>query len=348
MSSQATPMLFTEANTESRPIPPWARFLLDFGWKWPRQELGVRRIAVISMPCDSAAAGLIALGTMIRDLQDASANDLSLHSKRLVDYARSYTEHCSQCGMDPCDPKTAQCGLSAKVSGLLRSTRYPNRLFHIQRMTDQSDWPFWVIPTAGGGRDAPLVDDHQYFYINGEPAPQWVDVGGHLPEEPYRQLIGDIRVFPGNLGKSYSGICLAGRAAGEESTREACATVQFHDGVKGYGLEELLTVYGWSECNVSRVSFFNSRTDTLHRNTVLPSLVVADGDASFLRAVDKPEFQQSDIVGVIHRTMERDKLEAVGNRLVQLNQWYLPDFELLAGLPAPVRGISVSVLRRRV
>ena len=140
---------------------------------------------------------------------------------------------------------------------------------------------------------------------------------------------------------------MAGRAAGEASTREACATLRFHDGAEGYGLEELLTVYGWSECNLSRVSFFNSRTDTLDRNTVLPSLVVADGDASFLRVVDKLEFQQSDIVGVIHRTMERDKLEAIGNRLVQLNQWYLPDIELLAGLPAAVRGISVSVLRRR-
>ena len=96
----------------------------------------------------------------------------------------------------------------------------------------------------------------------------------------------------------------------------------------------------------SRVTFFNSRARQLDRNTGSTSLVVADGDSAFLRAIDAREFQQSDVVGVIHRTVERDRLESIGTKLADLSQWYVPDGNVLDPVPQP-RGITVSVLQGR-
>ncbi len=72
------------------------------------------------------------------------------------------------------------------------------------------------------------------------------------------------------------------------------------------------------------------------------------GDTAFLRAIDAPEFRDSDVVGVIHRTVERDRLESIGTKLADLSQqWYAPDAEMLDRIsPAPT-GITVLVLKRR-
>lgn len=59
-------MLFPEQDSEWRTVQPWMDFLNQFGYGWRLETTGPRRILLISMPCDSAAAGLVALGAMVR------------------------------------------------------------------------------------------------------------------------------------------------------------------------------------------------------------------------------------------------------------------------------------------
>jgi hypothetical protein len=169
-----------------------------------------------------------------------------------------------------------------------------------------------------------------------------------LLSDPYHQLCGDISILPENLSLTWSGLCLAGRIMGENAAREICASICFRNGEDQYRLPELLTVHGWSQHDgPSRMTFFNSRTDHLDRRSSLPALVVTDGVACFLKVLINSEFQRSDIIGVIHRTIERDPLEVIGSRLIGLSQWYAQDSETLEKmLPIP-RGISISVLRKR-
>jgi hypothetical protein len=71
---------------------------------------------------------------------------------------------------------------------------------------------------------------------------------------------------------------------------------------------------------------------------------VADGDAAFLKVLDSSEFSSSDVVGVIHRAVARESLEAIGFKLSSLTQWYEPEDD--QGIPPPV-GITVSTMRQR-
>jgi hypothetical protein len=185
------------------------------------------------------------------------------------------------------------------------------------------------------------------WHIEGEPPVQWVKPDGELVESLYRQLVPNAPFHVENLRKTYSGLCLAGRIGGGNATREVCASLSIRHGSVEQKLDELLTIHNWSSVNVSRITFFNNRTAEFDRIVASPNLVVADGDASFLNVLDHARFRTGDVIGVIHRIMARDRLEAVGNKLASLRQWYVPDEEMLSALPSVPRGASISILRRR-
>jgi len=337
-------LTFSEANGPWRPIPEWAQFLIQFGYRWP--EKGKRRIALISMPCDSPGAGLIALGSMVRDLGNSSANAIDGHYDALLRYARQYLESCRNCELEHCNPTVKGCGYTSRARGKLRSLRVQRTTVEISERTNVEERRL-TLRHRRGMLESPNPEYATDWHIDGEPPPQSNLAGSELSSEPYQHLIDAAQIVSENLRRTYSGICLAGRAAGESASRAACSAVRFQDGVAEFGLEKMLTVHGWSAGTVSRVSFFNTRTAELDRYSPAPSLVVADGDIAFLKTLGRPEFQQSDIVGVINRAVDRDGLEAVGNKVLGLRQWYDPDEDLLDCPPAALRGISVAILRRR-
>ena len=95
------------------------------------------------------------------------------------------------------------------------------------------------------------------------------------------------------------------------------------------------------------MAFYNARSEHLDHASESPALVVADGGDCFLKITGIAKFQRSDVIGVIHRTTERDRLEAVGEKMADLRQWYTHDEDMLCGLPAMPNGISISIFRKR-
>lgn len=335
-------MEFSEANGKWQPLPTWVEFLIRMGYGWPSGEQGPRRIALVSMPSDSAGAGLVTLGALIRDLKHPRTSDADCHSDHLVEYARQYLDYCRRCRLR-CDPSSQGCGFVTEATGRVRSRC--GKIYHVSERSDlhtrclgfeRGNITEWPSPTR-------LVDWH----IDGEPPVELPQIEGELPAGRYQALIEGAPITGENLRRTYSGLCLAGRSGGENASLDVCQTVRFRSGSAEFGLASALTIHGWSECQVSRAAFFNVRTERLDRSVGQVRFVVADGDASFLNVIDRAEFRNGDVVGVIHRIMERDRLEAVGNKLSALRQWYVPDEEMLCGLPAVPRGTSVSILRRR-
>ena len=335
-------MDFSEANGEWRPIPQWADFLLRFGQGWPSPPAGSRRIALVSMPCDSAAAGLVTLGAMIRDLSNQMANDIDGHYDALLYYARQYIEACSICDLPECDPLVRGCGYSEKVTGNMRSET--GKIYTVSAQTHFETRQLAFIRKNVVTRPYPQFLTK--WYIDGESPPVVNNTTGDLNPDIYAGLTGHAPILPDNLRRSYSGTCLAGRTAGEAPSREVCGSLRFRNTAGEHGLDELLTIHNWSALGISRITFFNSRSGQFDRSALKPSLVVADGDGAFLTVLARREFQGSDVIGVVHRVMERDRLEAVGAKMQDLAQWYEPDEDMLCSAPALPRGISISILRR--
>lgn len=317
-------MEFSEAHRAWQVIPRWADFLVRLGFEWPEGKSETRRIGLISMPCDSAAAGLVALGAMRRRLELDDANDLTAHFQRIRD-------------------------LALRGGDGVTKLRYRSRRerFVVDKIDDTG--MVWVkaIPSKTSLRISISLQTAFEWRFDGEPPVQIISGDKTLYEQHYAELIQQAgAIKSSNFLRSDSGICLASRVAGGNTSRTALAAIRYK--ANGYvaDLSQLLTVHDWSPGMVPRVSFFNCRTGELNRSTGHPRLVVADGDASFLKVVEREEFHQSDIIGIMHRIVERDRLEAVGAKLDNLRQWYEQDAQLLCSLPQPPRGIGISICKR--
>lgn len=350
-------MLVSEAKGDWRPVPNWIEYLIQLGYGWPRDASECRRIALVSMPCDSPAAGLISLGALIRDLGRPDANDVFGHYDALLRHARQYLESCRHCA-DRCHPDRKGCGYVQEAKGGLRSVKARHK-FVFADATNLAERKLVIVretskktsPTRAGTEtqihfpaSAPDCID---LHIEGEPpvvltAPEQGFLG-----DIYARFVENTHIEPANLRTSYCGLCLAGRSAGEAPTRQLCASIHFRYEDTEHSLLELLALKGSNNAqSVSRLSIFNSRTGRFDRLPSPPALVVADGGSSFIRVLGESFFQHSNVVAVVHRTLERDDLEAVGNRIAGLRQWYTEDSEMLEGLPSLPRGISIMILKK--
>jgi hypothetical protein len=345
-------MEFSESHHPWSAVPDWVRFLIDFGYNWPGGEERPRRVALMSMPCESAGAGLIALGALIRGLTYPDHNDLHGYHDALLRYAHQYLESCRTCDMR-CEPQAKRCGYSEEASGFVRYK--DNKVWEVSEIAFGSIWFTRTLPST---ERVPVTRDERRWLspkdaldwqIDGEAWPQLGDEAQALPIDAYSNLFPTANILKENLRRSFSGLCLAGRAVGEASTQQAYSSIRFSIDESEHTLTELLTVNGWNtDERASRITYFNARTETLDRGSYSPSLVVADGDLSFLKVLSFPTFQRSDVIGVIHRAIERDNLEAVGNRLNDLHQWYEEDYELVRQLQNVPMGISLAVLKKRI
>jgi hypothetical protein len=322
-------MQFSEANEPWRAIPPWAEFLIHSGLTLGNPKDGDRRIIVISMPCESAAAGLLTLGAICRRLAIEGANDSNSHFQRIDRLAAKsiagiFLRHDTQLGRFLLEGKDKD-GLiwvrSEKASGSRQTKRTRRAIFPWTAREWRFNGEAPVIAADGSG----LPDRDFYREASG---------AGWLPVES-------------NFNQSDSGVCLAGRVSGESVSKSIMEGTQFMCGSLTVDLARLLTIQNWSPGAISRATFFNTRTGELDRNTGMTRLVIADGDSAFLRVLEGCVFQNCDVIGVIHRVVDRDRLEAIGVKITDLGQWYAPEVSPSNGLPKPPDGITILKLKRR-
>lgn len=312
-------MELSEAEKHWIPLPHWAAFLVQFGYSWVPTGERPRRLALVSMPADSAGAGLVTLGLMRKYLEREDATDVGSHYQRLLEYART------------------------RPSGIeLRNIERPGR-FEFDGFDAHGD----PMVLKVGDRNRQRMNIHQTTAVKwrikneapvatGEPLPHAL-IYEHLPQ-------GGGRIRSKNLSESHSRVCLAGSSTGD--TRTKSSGIRLRVGECEAELAKLLTIQDWSLGTVSRVRFYNVRTETFDRESDALQVAVADGDTSLLKILGSTEFEECDVIGVVHRTMERERLEAVGNKLSSLRQWYRPADSLLGELSDIPRGVTISVLQR--
>jgi hypothetical protein len=320
-------MQFSEADGLWQNIPEWAKFLVIFGFRWHKIKSIDRKIALISMPCDSSAAGLVALGVIRRFLADPDANDIGLHLQRI----------------------------RTEKNKILLHRTYPRCKFRYSGTIKYNDCDIDMIVQIKNIRSYTSPGPQRINFnprdvcFQGEPFLEVTD-GNELPNSSiYRELVsegGDI--LETNLRKTHSGVCLAGRNLGEKATCDIMSNIQFRFGDTSAGLDQLLSVHKWiSGEKISRLSFFNSRTRNIDRKVVPSSLVIADGDGAFFTVLGDDLFKQSDIIAIIDRTLERDRLERISDKMASQSQWYVRVETIPEDFPLIPAGISIAIWSRR-
>lgn len=298
--------------------PAWVEALMRFGHDLAVPSDQRHRFFLISMPCDSPAAGLVALGAMRRFLslkQDGVREWLaSGRDSNLV-----YRDGRYRFVGDADDGKVVLEEIVRK--DYRRSLARPRTPMTIT--TDIRNLRF---------------EDDVFFEVSPD---------DQLPNTSiYEGLVDGAPVIRGeNLRQSDFGICLAGRRRGLRITRELMEKTFFCDGHSPTSLAALLSLVDGSLDVVSRTTLFNTRTGRMDRYCPRPKIVVADGIDAFLTVLGEKQkkqinqFYSSVVVGIVDLTAKREKLELLRDKVSNLLQWY-EVVDPFAGSPGP-RGMEV-------
>jgi hypothetical protein len=334
------PVVLDIAPSFHATIPSWATWLLQFGKDWRASDS--RHIVILSLPSDSAAAGLVALGALVRDLERAEASDVDGHFDSLLRYARQYISACRDCPVR-CRPKERRCGFSAEATGKFR-----HRSGHL--LGPITAFSQGQAPTISLRRGSGTILLHPRagmdYSIQHEPPIQTISEEGLNPSA-YAALLQGCSPVADNLRRTYSGLCLIGRAGGSEPTRMSYDQLRFEVGREKHSLADLLTLRAWGARGVSRATFFNQRSGQFDRPRSFTNLAIADGAPALEVALSRGEFERADVIGVLHRTEADEVARPLGVRLASMRQWYEPVLAQGALFDAAPRGIAVQVLRRR-
>lgn len=302
------------------PMPQWVRFLLDYGYYWPPHDPNKRKITFISMPCDSIAAGLITLGNMRRLLEETDANDMNCHFQKILSTQNSLYKG-----------KEANYRFTGKKS--------------IENINGEKIFCYWVKNSKKGAREVIHSQNAFLWNISGEP-PVQIQTGERIENISfYNELFESGVIHTNNLSKSYSSLCLAGRIHGKQETWSMMKNFRFKTSLDLVtSLDTLLTVFDWNKSHISRVLFYNSRTDLFDRTPLALKLIVADGFDALNRLFSKEEAKGSDIICVFNRLQERYKLTNISEFIHSLLERF--ERKTLFSAPPP-RGILTLTLERR-
>jgi hypothetical protein len=315
-------------------FPEWIRFFINLGARWTKSTS--RRLLLVSTPCDSQAAGLVALGAMVTRMGQRAHDEQRRHYLRLWEFARSGRPVL----------------LRHRVRKGLFSTRLETTPAGSERVTIGKH----EVPDSE--RFLLLEANAVEWRIDGDPVQEIrQDVtGGRIPYESFYAAItgGETPILEENLARTDSRILLAGRASGLQFTYELMSSIEFELEGKRVTLAELLTISGWAPARVSWIRYRSSRrvkagATPFDRPGGPPEIIIADGYGAFLEVLNDTECQESnaDVIGIFDRTGDADSQEALMERLTALRQWYQPaaTADVVGELPA---GISASLLQKSV
>ena len=349
-SSFPYPMEISEdAGQTWREMPPWVRYFLDLGHKWPRRVSGPgRTIRIISMPIKTPAAGLIALGAVAADLKNPSANDKERHYDSLLAYARQFLHACKTCKMR-CRPDLRKCGYAYESTGILRHKDRPRSKLYVSSQTDFAAKVLRLSAKPDGSGALTTIEEaewtHNYYEDEGVPL-LLARSAGSMPIETVRDLFpGDV-LSASNLTASYSSLCLAGGAAGQTAMQGELAAFQFGSNSRK-SLASLLPINGWDNgaTELGRLVYFNTRGRGAFGQPINnPNLVIADGMDAFASVLSEKKLKGADVIALVSRVHERDKMEEFGALVEGQSQWY--DRQELGSSGVP--GCFEIELRKRV
>ncbi len=312
-------MMFSESDSVwLQTIPPWVDYLVKFGYVFASKNNDRQSFSLISMPCDSPGAGLMALGAM-RYYLDASyfysVDDI--HSKLEKGKARTLV-----CGNNNFK-YIGEVDGKAVIKEVLRPDNRRNPLNFRGEM---------VITRSLND----LRFENETILVSTKVALPYLAIYDKL-------ILGGSPINEGNLKQSNSSVCLAAKRKGAKITKEILSNIRFEVNGIVANLIKLLSLVDGSLDVISRVSMYNTRTARMDRLGEPPEIVIADGIDAFLKVTEEMqrnannEFSDCNIIAIIDRTEKREKLDSLQIKISELRQWYEPDSREFLTTP---KGIS--------
>lgn len=341
-------MQYFEGDVLHEAVPAWVAAAVSLGYRWSQSGSGARRIGLLSMPCESEAAGLIALGSLRSDLERATANHVDTHFDHLL---------------RTCRERAAALRFGGDPSG--------RPLWDVRNVVEDTCWRFAIdndkpdeivledsthrLFIKRGGKRIPNPNGPCRSYITREsslcwqlhnrPLPQIGPGGPALELSVYSALPGcDGLILEDNLHRSYDGLVLVGQGAARDTAyMQRFYAAGFVSDKRRSPLGELLTLHSKERKYIRRLCFLSERAPDDYGHEAL--LVVADGLPALLAA--ERLFPYSDILGVCNRNAALEATDQLRGRLNEIIRFYT-DLKTDNCLPSALpEGMLLRVLQRK-
>lgn len=342
-------MQYFEVDTRYDTAPAWATAALGLGYRWRLSDSNARRIGLLSMPCESEAAGLIALGALRSDLERTTANHVDTHFDHLLRACRERVAANMRREASPAE-------LSWDLRNSVDDTRWRFAAFDGERdaivIEKATHRPFVKskgkrIPNPNGVCSSYIMRDNAISWqLRDCPLPQLPPDGKPLELSAYSDLPGCVGpVLEANLRRSYNGLVLVGQGAARDSTyMQKFYAAGFASADLRLPLGDLLTLHHSERKYIRRLRFLNERA---HQDEATHEawLVVADGISALLCA--EKLFPASDIIGVCNRDASVEAILLLKDWLNDIIRYYI-DIDSSHYLPGEMpAGMLLRVLQRR-
>ncbi|MDN6873687.1 hypothetical protein QO209_14680 [Pseudomonas citronellolis] len=340
-------MQYFEGSVLYEAVPGWVAAALGLGYRWRQNGGQARRIGLLSMPCESEAAGIIALGALRSDLECMTANHLDTHFDLLLRACHERVAVHTRWADSPEE-------LTWDVRNAVDDTRWrfvaydgDRDVIVLESATHRS-----VIKRKGKNIPNPNGTCSRYIMRNNAigwqlrdcPLPQLPPEGKPLEPSMYSDLPGCFGlILEENLRRSYDGLVLVGQGAARDSTyMQKYYAAGFVSADCQLPLGDLLTLHHSERNYIRRLRFFSERTSQ-DAGAHAASVVVADGISALLCA--EKLFPASDIIGVCNRDASVEVILQLKDWLNGTIRYYTDTSHYLSGeMPA---GMLLRVLQRR-
>ncbi len=343
-------MQYFEADKLYGVAPAWVVAVLGLGYRWRLGAIKARRIGLLSMPFESEAAGLIALGALRSDLELTTANHVGTHfdlllrmcCERIAPYRRhedSSEENAWDVRKVSDDTRWRFVTYDAEVDAIVLELAKHRPVVKLKGKK---------VPNPHGAcRSYIMRSNALEWQLRDGPLPQLPQDGKALELSAYRDLPGCVgHIQEENLRRSYDGLVLVGQGAARESTyMQKFYGAGFASADRRLPLGDLLTLHHTERKYIRRLRFLNERVN--YEGAVhAASLVVADGISALLCA--EKLFPSSDIIGVCNRDASMESILQLKDRLNDIIRYYNDTDASYCLLGEMQTGMQLRVLQRRM
>lgn len=323
-----------DAIRDSGSCPAWVEATILLGYCYSEkcfaeEKKRHRQVTIISAPCKSIAAPLIALGSFRQGLEQKNKSSPEEYYERLLSEIEQAVKITDSVIL--LDRHNRQWRFSdAGASGIrVADAKYRETICKKGRVIKNPN-----------GRCSALIQrqNAEGWRLKGHPPA----VGKKLEAAIYKNLpISAGAICIDNLERSWDKILLVGEAEGDRTEYvQRLQGTGFSYGSVQQTLYELLTLDA-STSQVRRLAFCTYRQPELVNNK--PALVIADGCRSLLAALEC--FGESDIIGVASRDDSASNIDSVAIKLNELKRFYRDSEgqKLAANLP---RSLNIKSMER--
>lgn len=334
-------MQYFESGKLFNKVPQWVTVALGVGYLW--EHCSARRIGLLSMPSDSEAAGLLALGSLRRDLERTTSNHLDTHFDLLV-------KRCLQRQSSRISNENIDWDLRHVDDTYWRFVEYD---LNADTIVVEDAKHRACVKRKGRSISNPHGACRRYlmrgsaldWQLRGCPVPRTLQNQESLNYSDYINLPNsEGEILKENLSCSYDGLVLMGGGIARDSLyMQKFYSAGFSIDNRRLFLGTLLTLHQTNQ-HIQRLRFLNERNAPT-KELYPAKLVIADGINAFLRAYEL--FDDSDIIGVFSRDSTPDAILQLKDFLNDKARYYkdIDTNEYL--MDKTPKGMLFRVLQRR-